>query len=45
MIWDVSTPRHPRWRNEMSIAQGPWTLVEEYEMQVTVTPSGRSGKE
>jgi hypothetical protein len=34
MIWDVSTPRRPRWRNEMSIAEGPWTLVEEYEMRV-----------
>lgn len=33
MIWDISDPAVARWTNEMSIAGGPWTLVEEYEMR------------
>lgn len=32
MIWDLSG-QPMRWRNEMSVAQGPWTLIEEYDMQ------------
>ncbi len=33
MIWDASSPGVMNWRNEMSVAEGPWTLVEEYEMR------------
>jgi hypothetical protein len=32
MIWDATDPAVMRWRNEMSIADGPWTLIEEYDM-------------
>jgi hypothetical protein len=33
MIWDVADPARLTWCNEMSLAGGPWTLVEEYEMR------------
>jgi hypothetical protein len=33
MIWDAADPRIMTWRNEMSVAGGPWTLVEDYEMR------------
>ena len=36
LVWDVSNPRELRWRNEMSVAGGPFGLVEEYRM----TPVG-----
>lgn len=36
LVWDVSDPREPRWRNETSVAGGPFGLVEEYGM----TPVG-----
>jgi hypothetical protein len=32
MIWEASNPQALRWRNEMSIADGPWALIEEYDM-------------
>jgi hypothetical protein len=30
--WDLTDPDDARWRNEMSIAGGPWSLVEEYHL-------------
>jgi hypothetical protein len=33
MIWDLTGTEAMRWRNEMSVAGAPWTLVEEYDMQ------------
>ena len=33
MIWDATTPDVMSWRNEMSIADGPWSLIEEYQMR------------
>jgi hypothetical protein len=33
MMWDATDPSAIQWRNEMSISDGPWTLVEEYEMR------------
>jgi hypothetical protein len=33
MIWDLSNPQRMRWSNEMSIAEGPWQLIEEYDMR------------
>ena len=30
LVWDVSDPNEATWRNERSVAGGPWTLVEEY---------------
>lgn len=33
MVWDAADPRNLLWRNEISIAEGPWTLVEEYQMR------------
>jgi hypothetical protein len=33
MIWEISDATTLRWRNEMSIAEGPWMLVEEYDMR------------
>jgi len=35
MIWDAGNPEVMTWQNEMSIAGGPWTLVEEYDMRPT----------
>ena len=32
MIFDLADPKVMRWRNEMSLAEGPWVLVEEYDM-------------
>ena len=32
MIWDATDPRVMTWRNEMSVSDGPWTLIEEYNM-------------
>lgn len=32
MIWDASNPATMTWRNEISVTEGPWTLVEEYDM-------------
>lgn len=33
MIWDLSHSARMLWRNEMSVADGPWVLVEDYEMR------------
>jgi hypothetical protein len=33
MIWDASEPNVMIWQNEMSIADGPWSLIEEYQMR------------
>lgn len=33
MIWDATTPDVMSWHNEMSIADGPWSLIEEYQMR------------
>jgi len=33
MIWDASMPEVMTWRNEMSIADGSWSLIEEYQMR------------
>jgi Protein of unknown function (DUF1579) len=30
LTWDITNPTDLRWRNEMSVGGGPWTLVEEY---------------
>lgn len=30
LIWDVTNPAEMTWRNEMSVGDGPWCLVEEY---------------
>ena len=35
--WDASDPGVIRWRNEMSVADGEWFLIEEYPM---VAPDG-----
>jgi hypothetical protein len=32
MVWEASDPEVMTWRNEMSVAGGPWALIEEYEM-------------
>jgi hypothetical protein len=37
LVWDRSNPERMIWRNEISIAAGPWSLVEEYHC----TPSPR----
>ncbi len=34
MVWDLSDGADKLlWRNEMSVADEPWTLIEEYEMR------------
>ena len=33
MIWDATEPEVMTWRNEMSIGDGPWGLIEEYQMR------------
>jgi hypothetical protein len=33
IIWDLSTPGIMHWSNEMSLSDGPWTLIEEYDMR------------
>jgi hypothetical protein len=38
MIWDAGSPAFMSWRNEMSVAGGPWVLIEEYEMQPMDAP-------
>lgn len=35
MIWEAAPPQGLRWRNEMSVANGPWSLIEEYDMRPT----------
>jgi hypothetical protein len=30
--WDASVPAVITWRNEMSVGDGPWVLIEEYQM-------------
>lgn len=30
LVWDLTDSDDIRWRNEMSVQGGPWTLVEEY---------------
>jgi Protein of unknown function (DUF1579) len=35
LTWDVSDPAGMTWRNEISVAGGPWSLVEEYRCQLT----------
>jgi hypothetical protein len=39
LVWDLSDPKHPNWRNEMSVGDGSWFLIEEYEL----TPDVRGG--
>lgn len=31
LVWDVTDPARVIWRNEMSVAGSPWSLVEEYQ--------------
>jgi hypothetical protein len=31
LVWDVTDPERVIWRNEMSIAGSPWSLVEQYD--------------
>jgi hypothetical protein len=33
MTWDASDPANLTWRNEMSIAGGPWTEIETYHLR------------
>ncbi len=33
MVWNVSDPVVASWKKEIPVADGPWTLVEEYEMR------------
>lgn len=40
LVWDLTDPAHITWRNELSVAGGPWTLVEEYLM----TRASRDGE-
>jgi hypothetical protein len=35
LVWDMSNPREMTWRNEMSVAGAPWSLVEEYRCRPT----------
>jgi hypothetical protein len=37
LTWDITGPADMRWRNEMSVGGGPWSLVEEYHCQPTGT--------
>jgi hypothetical protein len=37
LIWDASDPNDLRWRNEMSVAGAPFTLVEEYHCAPVTT--------
>jgi hypothetical protein len=30
LVWDLTDPAQMTWRNEMSVAGAPWSLVEEY---------------
>ena len=30
LVWDATDPNVMRWRNEVSVAGAPWSLVEEY---------------
>ena len=39
LVWDLTDPDDATWRNEMSIAGGPWSLVEEYHL----TPGAGAG--
>jgi hypothetical protein len=32
LVWDLSDSKHPTWRNEMSVGDGLWFLIEEYEL-------------
>jgi len=32
LTWDASDPKALTWRNEISAAGSPWSLVEEYRM-------------
>lgn len=41
MIWDLTDPASMRWSNEMSVADGPWMLIEEYDMRPTESARGR----
>ena len=38
LLWDLADPARITWRNELSVAGGPWALVEEYVMTPTGTP-------
>ena len=33
LTWDITDPASMRWRNEVSVGGGPWSLVEEYHCQ------------
>ncbi|MDD7939620.1 DUF1579 family protein [Actinomycetospora lutea] len=37
LVWDISDPDVLRWRNEVSVSGGPWSLVEEYRCVPTTT--------
>ena len=30
LVWELQSPHEMEWRNEMSVAGGPWSLVETY---------------
>jgi hypothetical protein len=32
LVWDISDPDDPTWTNEMSVGEGPWSLVEKYHL-------------
>jgi hypothetical protein len=38
--WDASDPGVINWRNEMSVRDGSWFLIEEYPMVPITTPEG-----
>jgi hypothetical protein len=38
LVWDISQPDDMTWRNEMSLTDGVWTLVEEYHMTPVIPP-------
>jgi hypothetical protein len=42
LVWDLTDPGDPRWRNEVAIGDGEWSLVEEYRLQpIAASESGR----
>ncbi len=32
LVWDLSDPPVMTWSNHVSVAGGPWRLIEQYEM-------------
>jgi len=33
IVWDFSDPEHLRWTNEVSAGGGPWSIIEQYELE------------